>query len=101
MLIEIIKSDEKFKTDIEKLLTTQYSNLNTKVSELNTKVSDATKKVGDLEVKINTDNTQITTRLDVLKREISNIETTSVNAIQITNATTKNSKEELDKKLAN
>ena len=51
-----------------------------------------------LEVKINTDNTRITTRLDDLKREISNVETTSLNAIQIINVANKTSKEELDTK---
>ena len=52
-----------------------------------------------LEVKINTDNTRITTRLDNLKREISNVETTSVNAIQIINAANTTSIKELDKKI--
>ena len=91
-----------FNIDTDKVITnieTGYKSLNAKISELNTKVSDATKKVGDLEVKINTDNTRIITRLNELKREISNVETTSINAIPIINAANKTSKEELDNKI--
>ena len=76
--------------------------INLKISDLYAKAKESSEKsdkVVALEVKINTDNTRITTRLDDLKREISNVETTSVNAIQIINAANTTSKKELDKKI--
>ena len=75
--------------------------INLKISDLYAKAKESSEesdKVGALEVKINTNNTRIT-RLDDLKRKISNVETTYANAIQIIDVANKTSKEELDTKI--
>ena len=97
---EVVKTDLANIKSSNEEINKSLKGINLKISDLYAKTKESSEisdKVGALEVKINTVNTRITTRLDDLKREISNVETTYVNAIQIINVANKTSKEELDK----